>query len=180
MTLFLHRNPDGTTTGRNEATGFTVTHADDEEVKRCLHEDAGWEYSPPPPPPARPGFHRFTLVHDDSDTEGCRDERYAALRARPPEGCVPADRGCFALECERPGRTLLDAVAGTVAEIRREHGLVMNGLGVEKPDEWLGDDGGGRAAQTVAHLVLSAAHRAALLGHRRKDLVRLLDAAGVE
>ncbi|MGV9253826.1 hypothetical protein [Streptomyces sp. NPDC003697] len=180
MTVYFHRDPDATTTGRDGATGFAPTHAGDEEAeRRRLHEDAGREYGPPPPP-ARPGVHRFTLVHDDLDAGGFRDERYAALRARPPEGCVPADHDCFALECERPGRTLLDAVAGTVADIRREYGIVMNGLGIEKPDEWLDDDGGGCAAQTVAHLMLSAAHRAALLGHRRKDLVRLLDAAGVE
>ncbi|CAL9378145.1 hypothetical protein [Streptomyces sp. Tu 3180] len=180
MSLLFHRNPDGTTTGRNDVTGFTVTHTDEEEVKRLLYEDAGWEYTPPPPP-VPPGFHRFSLVHDEFRAAGFGDERYAGLRARPPEGCVPVDRGCFALECERPGRTLLDAVAGTVAEVRREHGLVMNGLGVEKPGEWFdADDKNGYAAQTVAHLVLTAAHRARLLGYGRKDVARLLDAAGVE
>ncbi|CAL9638511.1 hypothetical protein [Streptomyces griseomycini] len=180
MSLLLHRNPDGTTTGRNDATGFTVTNADEEEVKRLLYEDAGWEYTPPPPP-VPPGFHRFSLVHDEFRAAGFGDERYAGLRARPPEGCVPVDRGCFALECERPGRTLLDAVAGTVAEIRREHGLVMNSLGVEKPQERSdADHENGYAAKTVAHLVLMAAHRARVLGYGRRDVVRLLDAAGVE
>ncbi|MET8115974.1 hypothetical protein [Streptomyces prasinus] len=180
MDLQFHRNADGTTTGRNEASGFTVTLADAEEVKRLVYEDAGCEYAPPPPP-VPPGFHRFTLVHDAYEAAGAGDERYAALRASPPEGCVPVDRGRFALECERPGRTLLDAVAGTVAEVRRDHGLVLNSLGVEKPGEW--SDAGstdGCAAQVVAHLVLSAAHRARLLGCGRRDLVRLLDAAGVE
>ncbi|MER7485683.1 hypothetical protein ABTY20_07165 [Streptomyces sp. NPDC126497] len=180
MSLHFHRNPDGTTTGRNEATGFTVTHADEEEVKRQLYEDAGWAYTPPPPP-VPPGFHRFTLEHDEFGHTGCADERYAGLRARPPEGCVPVDRGHFALECERPGRTLLDAVAGTVAEVRREHGLVMNGLGVEQPRERSdADHGNGRAAEAVAHLALMAADRARRLGYGRKDLVRLIDAAGLQ
>ncbi|MFD7699934.1 hypothetical protein [Streptomyces caelestis] len=180
MSLHFHRDSDGTTTGRNETTGFTVTHAEEEEVKRQLYEDAGWAYTPPPPPPP-PGFHRFALVHEEFDDTGFTDERYAGLRERPPEGCVPVDRGCFALECERPGRTLLDAVAGTVAEVRRGHGLVMNGLGVEKPQERSdAGQGNGRAAQTVAHLVLTAADRARRLGYGRKDLVRLLDAAGIE
>ncbi|GAA3194050.1 MULTISPECIES: hypothetical protein [Streptomyces] len=180
MSLTFHRNPDGTTTGRNDANGFTVTHADEEEVKRQLYEDAGWEYTPPPPP-VPPGHHRFSLVHDEFRTAGFADERYAGLRASPPEGCVPVDWGRFALTCERPGRTLLDAVAGTVAEIRREHGVVMNSLGVEKPDEWFdADSKDGYAAEIVAHLVLMAAHRARLLGYGRKDVVRLLDAAGVE
>ncbi|MFJ4691118.1 hypothetical protein [Streptomyces sp. NPDC088766] len=179
MSLVFHRNPDGTTTGRNEGSGLTVTHVDAEEVKRRLYEDAGWEYTPPPPP-VPPGFHRFSLVHEEFEAAGFADERYADLRARPPQGCVPADRGCFTLECERPGRTLLDAVAGTVAEIRRAHGLVMNSLGVEKPQEWLGDDRDGHPGTIVAHLVLTAVHRARLLGYGRRDLVRLVDATGVE
>ncbi|MEU9626581.1 hypothetical protein AB0D89_07110 [Streptomyces luteogriseus] len=180
MSLHFHRNPDGTTTGRNEANGFTVTHAEEEDVKRQLYEDAGWEYTPPPPR-LPPGFHRFALVHEEFRGSGFGDYRYAALRAQPPEGCVPVDRGCFALECRRPGKTLMDAVAGTVAEVRREHGLVMNSLGVEKPEEWYdADTKNGYAANIVAHLVLMAADRARLLGYGRKDVVRLLDATGIE
>jgi hypothetical protein len=78
------------------------------------------------------------------------------------------------------GRTLLDAVAGTVAEIRREYGLVMNSLSVEKPQEWFGDDPDGHPGKTVAQLMLMAVHRARLLGYGRRDLVRLIDAMGVE
>ena len=179
MGLTFHRNADGTTTGRNEATGFTVTHAEEEEVTRQLYEDAGWEYTPPPPP-APPGFHRFVLVHDAFGDAGSDDERYAGVRARPPRGCVPVDRGCFALKCERPGRTLMDADARTVAEVRREHGLVLTGLGVGKPEEWYGSDRDGHAGVIVTQSLLTAAHRARLLGYGRRDVVRLLDAAGLE
>ncbi|MDN3271710.1 hypothetical protein [Streptomyces sp. MA15] len=181
MSLQLMRNADGTVTGRNETNGFTVTHADEEEVKRQLYEDAGWEYTPPPPP-VRPGSHRFVLVHEEDGGCGFGDERYAGLRARQPEGCVPADHGHFALECERPGKTLLDAVAGTVAEVRRDHGVVMNSLGVAgRPGKWLDAEGrDGDAPEEVAHLVLTAAHRSRRLGYGRKELVRLLDATGIE
>ncbi|GHB15652.1 hypothetical protein GCM10010377_01290 [Streptomyces viridiviolaceus] len=179
MGLSFHRNPDGTTTGRNESTGFAVTHVDAEEVKRLLYEDAGWEYTPPPPP-VPPGFHRFSLVHDAFGHVGFGDERYAGLRTDPPEGCVPVDRGCFALECERPGKTLLDAVAGTVSEVRRRYGVVMNSLGIDKPQEWFDVGKNGYAAEILAHLWLMAADRARLLGYGRKDLVRLLDATGIE
>ncbi|MFI1048119.1 hypothetical protein ACH4U3_20385 [Streptomyces griseoruber] len=94
---------------------------------------------------------------------------------------MPTDWGyCFALECERPEATLLDAVTDTVAEIRREHGLVMNSLGIEKPQEWCGADKSGYGANITAHLFLMAVHRDALLGYTREDLVRLLDAATPE
>ncbi|MFE7649051.1 hypothetical protein [Streptomyces phaeoluteigriseus] len=56
----------------------------------------------------------------------------------------------------------------------------MNSLGVEKPQEWLGDDRDGHPGKTVAQLMLMAAHRARLLGYGRRDLVRLIDATGVE
>ncbi|CAM5676498.1 hypothetical protein SHIRM173S_12313 [Streptomyces hirsutus] len=103
MGLSFHRNPDGTTTGRNDASGFTVTHADEEEVERQLYEDAGWEYTPPPPPvPA--GFHRFSLVHEEFDAAGFGDERYAGLRERPPDGCLPVDRGALPWSANGRGR----------------------------------------------------------------------------
>ncbi|MEV1068063.1 hypothetical protein [Streptomyces sp. NPDC050263] len=187
VSLHFQRNADGTTTGRNDKSGFTVTLADEDEVHRLVHEDAGWQYTPPPPSPpptstppspSAPGVHRFALVHEEFGSD-FRDERYESLRTRPPSGCQPVDFGCFALQCERPGATLLGAVSDTVAEIRREHGVVMNSLGIEEPDEWLANDRDGYGAQTVAQLLLTVAHRAAFLGYGRKDLVRLLDAAGV-
>lgn len=179
MSLSFRRNPDGTTTGINTETGFTVTDTDEEEVQRRLYEDADWEYTPPPPP-VPPGYHRFGLEEDWFGTEGFDGERYASLREDPPAGCTPVDWGCFALECERPGATLLEAVADTVSEVRRNHGVVMNGLGIEKPQEWFGDGKDGYGAKIVAHLLLMAVHRASLLGYGREDLVRLLDATGVE
>ncbi|MFF1547841.1 hypothetical protein [Streptomyces sp. NPDC058291] len=179
MSLHIQHNADGTVTGHNTETGYLVTSADEEEVRRLVYEDAGWEYTPPPSP-TPPGFHRFVLVHGEFGDGGFGDERYERLRSHPPSGCEPVDRGCFALLCERPGPTLLGAVSDTVAEIRRAHGLVMNGLGIEKPDEWCGDDReDGQGARLVAHLLLTAAHRAALLGYGRKDLVRLVDASGL-
>ncbi|MEU5596760.1 hypothetical protein [Streptomyces sp. NPDC020298] len=179
MSFAFHRNPDGTTTGRNMETGFTVTDADGEEVQRRLHEDAGWEYTPPPPP-VPPGYHRFALVDDAFEAGLFDDRRYAALRVNPPEGCVPADWGRFALDCERPGATLLDAVTDTVAEICREHGLVMNSLGIEKPGEWFGEGKDGFKGQIVAHMLLGAAYRARLIGYGRDELIRLMDATGIE
>ncbi|MFE2099099.1 hypothetical protein [Streptomyces sp. NPDC059468] len=179
MGLSFRRNVDGTTTGRNDETGFTVTLADEGEVKRRLYEDAGWEYTSPPPP-VPPGHHRFALVDDSFDTGDFGDSRYAGIRANPPAGCVPVDWGCFALECERPGATLLDAVADTVAEVRQEHGLVMNSLGIEKPEEWYGEGKDGFKGQIVAHLLLRAVHRAGVIGYGRDDLIQLLDATGIE
>ncbi|GAB2470756.1 hypothetical protein GCM10027162_77720 [Streptomyces incanus] len=43
-----------------------------------------------------------------------------------------------------------------------------------------GDDKSGCAARIAAHLLLMGVHRARLLGYGRKDLVRLLDATGIE
>ncbi|MFI1048118.1 hypothetical protein ACH4U3_20380 [Streptomyces griseoruber] len=63
MSLSFRRNPDGTTTGRNDDTAFTLTDEDAEVVKKGLYDDAGWDYTPPPPP-VPPGHHRFCLAHD--------------------------------------------------------------------------------------------------------------------
>ncbi|MFE9923420.1 hypothetical protein ACFYQA_18085 [Streptomyces sp. NPDC005774] len=56
----------------------------------------------------------------------------------------------------------------------------MNSLGVEKSQEWLGDDRDGWAAHIATHLLLTGVYCARLLGCGRKDLVRLLDATGIE
>ncbi|NUV60424.1 hypothetical protein [Streptomyces sp. CAI-85] len=173
MGLHFQRHTDGTAADRDT---HTETETDTGLARRPVREDAYREHAPPRQP--TPRLHRFALLHDEFDDVGFGHERYETLRTRPPGGCEPVDRGGFALKCERPGRTLLDAVSDTVGEIRREHGLVMNSLGIEDPGERLDSDRNGYDAQIVAHLLLTAAHRAALLGYRRKDLVRLLDAAG--
>ncbi|MET9969495.1 hypothetical protein ABZZ80_27095 [Streptomyces sp. NPDC006356] len=179
MGLSFQRNPDGTVTGRNLDTGFTVTDADEEEVKRRLYEDAGWAYTPPPPP-VPPGYHRFALVDEAFDGGGFAAARYASLRESPPAGCEPVDWGCFAMKCERPGATLWEAVADTVSEVRRDHGVVMNGLGIEKVHEWFDATKDGYGAEVAAQLVLMGVQRAVLLGYRRADLIRLLDATGIQ
>ncbi|TDU03703.1 hypothetical protein EDD99_2143 [Streptomyces sp. 846.5] len=179
MSLRFQRGGDGTVTGTNDETGFTVTLSDEEEVKQLLYEDAGWPY-PPPPPPVAPGHHRFTLVHDDY---GCRERRfddplYDAVKASPPSGCEPKNlMPYFGLHCERPGADLLAAVTATVAELRSEYGLQMNDLGVEKVDEWSHDGRDGFGAKTVGHLLLMAAYRAERLGYTKAELFHLLDAA---
>lgn len=71
-------------------------------------------------------------------------------------------------------------MADTVAEIRREHGVVMNSLGVEKPGEWSGEGRDGYQGEIVAHLLLAAVYRARLVGCGRRPLVRLLDATGIQ
>ncbi|MFF3464574.1 amidase [Streptomyces sp. NPDC002619] len=119
-------------------------------------------------------------MDDSFDSPDFDDERYASLRVRPPAGCEPADWGRFALKCERPGVSLLGAVADTVDEIRRDHGVVLNSLGIEKPGEWYGEGRDGYKAEIVAHLLLSAVYRAELIGYGREELIRLLDSTGIE
>ncbi|QNP69193.1 hypothetical protein IAG44_06880 [Streptomyces roseirectus] len=177
MGLQFHDNEDGTFTGCNDATGFSVTSADEEEVRRLVHKDARRPCGPRLPPPAE-GLHRFVLVHEEFEGGSFDDDRYDALRANPPTGCTPINWGCFALSCDRPGRTMLDAITETLREIRRDHGLVMNSLGTGS-QEWMDDGKDGYGAQIVAHLVLMARYRAESLGYGHAELVRLLDATGV-
>ncbi|MFI8452708.1 hypothetical protein [Streptomyces erythrochromogenes] len=136
----------------------------------------GWRPQPPPPP----GWHRFTLIHSPVDGgSGTGDPRYEAVRAQPPRGCVPDDvGGRFGLRCERPGGRLLDAVAETCAEIRRDHGLLMADLGLEKVGEWSADGTDGWGAEVVGQLLLMAAERGPRLGYSVEDMARLLRTAG--
>ncbi|MEV6676130.1 hypothetical protein AB0N09_04575 [Streptomyces erythrochromogenes] len=139
----------------------------------------GWRPQPPPPP----GWQRFTLIHNPVDGgTGGGDPRYAAVRARPPRGCLADDvEGRFALRCERPGGRLLDAVADTCAEVRREHGLLMTDLGIEKLWEWSADGPDGWGAEIVGQLLLMAAERGPKVGYSVADMARLLrTAAGAE
>lgn len=135
----------------------------------------GWRPQPPPPP----GWHRFTLIHTPVDGgPGGGDPRYETIRARPPRGCA-ADEfgGYFGLRCERPGGRLLDAVAATCGEIRREHGLLMTDLGIEKLWEWSADGTDGWGAEIVGQLLLMAAERGPKLGYSVEDLAAVLRTA---
>ncbi|WP_256333283.1 hypothetical protein [Streptomyces sp. cf386] len=76
--------------------------------------------------------------------------------------------------------TLWEAVADTVSEVRRDHGVLMSGLGIEKVHEWFDATKNGYGAEIAAQLVLMGVYRAALLGYGRSDLIRLLDATGVQ
>lgn len=101
------------------------------------------------------------------------------LRAGPPAGCVPRDwQPYFAPEGERPGADLPDAVAVTVAGVRREHGLLPDDLGIEKVRERYADGPDGHDATLVGHLLLMAAARAERLGCSTDDPVRFLRAVG--
>ncbi|MBW5483482.1 amidase [Streptomyces bambusae] len=121
-------------------------------------------------------MQRFTLIHCPAPGRpGHDDPRYAALTARPPEGCTVKDVGGYlGLRCERPGERLLDAVADTCREIREEHGLLMNDLGIEKLWEWSSDGTDGWGAEIVGQLLLMAAERGPRLGYSGDDLVRFL------
>jgi hypothetical protein len=175
MGLTFRRNSDGTMTGTNDATGFTVTLADETEVERLVCQNAGRAWSPPPAPPP-PGHFRFALLHVFGAGR-FSDPRYDGLKSAPTAGCTPRDWDWFAVECERPGANLLGAVASTVAEVRREHGLLLDDLGIEKVYEWFDDEPGGHGDQLVAQLLLMAAARAEVLGYSTDDLIRFLRVA---
>ncbi|MFI0235755.1 hypothetical protein [Streptomyces sp. NPDC016845] len=51
------------------------------------------------------------------------------------------------------------------------------GLGIEKPDEWTGDDRDGHRGQVPAHLLLRAAHRARVSDRGVDDMAALVRAA---
>ncbi|MEE1800515.1 MULTISPECIES: amidase [unclassified Streptomyces] len=124
-------------------------------------------------------LHRFRLIH--CQAEGTPDfyaPRYEMLRARPPQGCSVERFGdYFCLRCERPGTTLLAAVAPLCAEIREEYGVLMNDLGIEGLWDWTGDGVDGHGAEIVGQLLLMAAERGPLLGYGVDDLVAFLRTA---
>ncbi|MDQ8704717.1 hypothetical protein RCO28_19790 [Streptomyces sp. LHD-70] len=162
-------------TGDDGSRTVTLTADSADEAGALVREAFGFKaYRPPPPLP--PGRHRFSLVHCPVGPEpGPGASVYDALRAEPPEGCVVEDFGhYFGLRCERPGKTLLDAVGVLCAEIREEHGLLMTDLGIEKLWEWSSDGTDGWGAAIVGQLLLMAAERAPELGYGPNDLVRLL------
>jgi hypothetical protein len=178
---------------RDEATGLWTAVGDDgsrsqtvtadtcEEAEALLCEASGLP-AHRPPPPLPPGWHRFTLIHCPvGEYPRAGDPRYDGLRSAPPEGCRVEDVGeYFGLRCERPGATLLDAVADVCAEIRAEHGVLMTDLGIEKLWEWSSDGTDGWGAEIVGQLLLMAAERGPKLGYSVDDLVRFLRTAAGE
>ncbi|MFE3825808.1 amidase [Streptomyces sp. NPDC059092] len=124
-------------------------------------------------------LHRFRLIH--CEAEGAPDfyaPRYGVLRSAPPQGCSVEPYGdYFCLRCERPGVTLLAAVAVLCAEIREEYGVLMTDLGIEGLWDWTADGTDGRGAAIVGQLLLMAAERGPLLGYDVDDLVEFLRTA---
>lgn len=121
--------------------------------------------------------HVFVLIHCPVDELPPRfeDPRYDAIKAAPPAGCVPADfDGMFGMNCRREAPRLLDAVREVCAEVRAEHGFLLNDLGVEKLWEWSGDGTDGYGAAITGQLLLMAAHRAGVVGYTVDDLVSFL------
>ncbi|WP_200301149.1 hypothetical protein [Streptomyces adelaidensis] len=69
-------------------------------------------------------------------------------------------------------------MADTGAEIRRDHGLIMTSLGMEKSDKWLDIDKNGHGGEVLAHLLLGPPSVRLGSDAAVRDLVRLFDAAG--
>ncbi|MFI6650794.1 hypothetical protein ACIBI8_24720 [Streptomyces sp. NPDC050529] len=170
-----------TAVGDDGSRSHTATADTCEEAQALVHEEFGLP-AHRPPPPLRPGWHRFTLIHCPvGEYPRVDDPRYDGIRSSPPEGCHVEDVGeYFGLRCERPGVTLLDAVAGVCAEVRAEHGVLMTDLGVEKLWEWSSDGADGWGATIVSQLLLMAAERGPRLGYDVDDLVRFLRTAAGE
>ncbi|MFE3741760.1 amidase [Streptomyces sp. NPDC059134] len=124
-------------------------------------------------------LQRFRLIHCQAEgVPDCYAPRYEALWADPPQGCSVEPFGdYFCLRCERPGATLLVAVASLCAEIREEYGLLMTDLGIEGLWDWTADGTDGRGAEIVGQLLLMAAERGPLLGYGVDDLVEFLRTA---
>ncbi|MBB5119672.1 hypothetical protein [Streptomyces eurocidicus] len=119
--------------------------------------------------------HTVTLIHDNWPAKDAA--HFASLAADPPAG--------FTFSCKtwelykgitgtREAPTLFHAIADVVAEVARTHGVLLNDAGIEKPREWVDEESN---QQTVAHLLLMAAHRAAYCGLTISDLTDFLRAA---
>ncbi|WP_330182186.1 hypothetical protein OHB26_38665 [Nocardia sp. NBC_01503] len=181
MSLYLSYEEDPhsgrwTVTGEDGHRTITITHESKEVAAAEVEKSFGRKASPRPPEPP-PGWHRFTLIDSLFNSEGAGpdDPTYTAIKAAPPEGCVPEPlTHCFSLECTRPGTDLLDAISTTCAEIRNHHGLLLTDLGVEKVDEWLSDGKDAWGARILAQLLLMSVERASLLGYTPTDLTRFI------
>jgi hypothetical protein len=121
--------------------------------------------------------HKFVRAHvPHGGLPDPSDPRYDRIRADPPAGCeVTNCEGWFALQCQRPGLTLLDAIANTVAEIHRDYGLTFDDAGITKPFEWFEDGKNGLGARIIAQLLLMAHSRASALGYSADDMKRFID-----
>lgn len=177
--LSYKREPDSGiwhVTGDNGERTITISHKSRDEAAAQVQEAFGYNaYRPPPPPP--PGHHRFALLDTWISAGDARsdDPRYTAIKSALPQGCSVGDFGnSFGLECVRPGADLLDAIAGTCAEIRETHGFLLADVGVEKVEEWSSDGKDGWGATILAQLLLMAVERGQLLGYTSEDLVRFI------
>ncbi|NGO70881.1 hypothetical protein [Streptomyces boncukensis] len=120
--------------------------------------------------------HSVTLVFDNFPAlpEEELERLLAPLAENPPEGCTYELRyGDHMVTGIREADSRFAAVAEVAAEVKSRCGLAFNGAGIEKPDEWLGEDHG---QQVSAHLVLAAVHRAKHCGVSPEELVRLIQA----
>ena len=125
-------------------------------------------------------LHRFQLVLDPwlDDADG---DRYAAVRADPPTGCVVREQDSqpqrVYLWCEREAPHRLDAIARVVGEIRTRYGLPdADDLGVEKLWEWAGHSD--FSIDVIAQLALMAARRAETIGIGLDELIAFLRQTG--
>ncbi|MEU4208596.1 hypothetical protein AB0F13_01105 [Streptomyces sp. NPDC026206] len=116
--------------------------------------------------------HHVTLVHDNWPAK--TPDYYASLAAAPPVGFEFSYKtwGYYpGISGSREAPTRFHAIASVVAEVAAAHGVLLNDAGVEKPQEWMGDE---HNQQTIAHLLLMAVHRAAYCGLTVDDLTEFL------
>jgi hypothetical protein len=116
--------------------------------------------------------YEVTLIHTDWPEK--RRDYFASLEADPPDG-FEFSYGTWGsypgITGSREAETRFHAIASIVAEVAARTGVLLNDAGVEKPDEWLGEDWN---QQVIAHLLLMAAHRAAYCGLTVHDLTEFL------